>query len=1133
MIGFGTQAFAVALLYAAFAFWTLAAWLIVRRIRIASFMAPSVFASTAIVAPIAMAQVLTLVFWVAPGADPAFCIATVFVLPALVATLQARPLIAGARVGYGLLRASTTGPAVCAIASAVALGVVLAPLVFQLFFLPLHGNDPLEYMQLGRVFAENRDARLYPILTALPESGFIAPWTHPPTYGVLISFAFMLQGSSMLAGAAKTIGLWFALSLSFLSAALVYSADRRASWRVWIAPAFVLSVPVFFELVQSAHIDALRVAAFTAAVALGCSLLALPSAGAATLAGVGLACAMLTHSIGILAPAIVIPLVIVCWTGPIPQLMRVVGVIVGVALMLGAPYYLRNIAIFGNPIQDNVPLWDIAALKVKEFVRVSRGLETLLDRLYLGALMPWTRSELFGLLPTALVLVSPFALVRSIARQETSFVSVVAGRSSSLPTQLATVILGFLSIVFLSVLAGSELAVKNARYILTIVPIVVVTTLIAAGVFIEDSRITAMARRVGRPIINLVPKRLTPSQLPPLPLLQGLPFEQPKTLAARMAGLADLAAVFLIGCLALWQYQMCYRAAVANVRVYLDGSGSLVRLTDTERMKRRGSSLGDAQIEAYALANVPPDEKILLFRQASYGFYASRRFVFHLDGVVEDLFRLGDAPALHRALFERGFRWILTPDFSLPEINNSAFSALLGDPSFVRPAHSSLGWTLYAIRGSGEAAPARVLARVLPASIAGGPVFATTEQGPGMVDGRQAVVRVDSAGGFVELSRQRGAIKHLGRWDTLLSRPLRTGINPHDMSAADWYFESSNPVAIRARISGKGFAEVAVEYTVHSPLMDVGATPAGLDDMDVRSTLARETLWSGVLEEQPMTVGGWIVSPLSRQSNATDRLRRGARILFRLRDGDWLRVHDWVASEVVFPEQEDQRARVDAVLSGGWSFASSNLTAQRGIELRLPAGSVVERSGSWPFPPVGIERPTTRRTSILTPSFWQPDGSPAEVERERALQDVFLAAASLRLEISGTLAGFGRILPQALVYCSGQARPSEGIVQSLLGREGRQDALPHVVSLPPIQLWGDVPRRLFWSEPLPCVPYRVRLMLISEQQPLVVIEEFLKDPDRARSGFVDVHGMQMTLVGGVSSLTRRVLPLQLREPQSQ
>lgn len=1135
MIGYGIQAFATLQLYGVFTLWTIAGWLFVRRAPIAAFHGPSVFAAVAILAPIAMAQLLAGLFWVFPGINPTICAATLFALPTILIAVRTRNLLDWIRSTQAISQAAPRTTIVGGLVGTGLLCVILAPLLLQLFILPLHGNDPLEYMQLGRMFAENRNAGLYPLLTALPESGFVAPWTHPPTYGILISLAFLLQGSSMVAGAAKMIGPWFAVSLAALAAALVYAADQRISWRVWLAPAFVLSVPVFFELVQSAHIDGMRVAAFTAAVALGCNLIASGRPGAAILAGIGLAGAMLTHSIGILAPAIVLPLLIVCWTGSRAGLALAAVLMIGIALLIGAPHYVRNIAIFGNPIQDSVPIWDIASLKVKEFVRIARGLETLPDRLYLGALMPWTRSEFFGFLPTVLLLAAPIALFRSMRQEGNSLASAFAARGDSVATQLAVAILGFLALIFLSVLAGSELAVKNARYILTIVPLAVVVTLIASGIMIEDSRIVAMASLLGRAILRFLPRRLQPARMRSLELFDGPPAVAPKARRERLAVLADLAAVAVIGWLVMSQFQTSLRAAVGNMRIYIESSEILSRLTESEKMKRDGSILGDAQIERVALANVPADAKVLLFRQASYGFYASRKFVFHVDRAVEDLFREPDAPALYRALTSRGLKWILTPDFAMPEINNSVFSQLLRDSAFVRPEFTSQGWTLFALREQGQPADIRLLAQVRPATGVGGPIFGTTEQGSGFVDGRRAIVRLEQEQGYVELSRRRDTIKQLNRWDVLLSRPLRTGSNPHEMSVADWYFAGNDPVAVNAVLSGSGYAELVLEYTIHTPLIEPGGKPpSGRDDMDVHSTLVRETIWAGVLEEQPQTIGGWIVSPLSRLPDGTDRLQRGARMVFRLRDGDRLRVHEWSASQVEFPEQRARKDLVDATVAGGWSFSASNANVNRPIELRLRTNADGQRPASWPFHIIGVQRITTRPVSLVTPSFWAPDAAPAELDRERALLNSYVEASTLRLEIRGTIAGYGEITPRALVYCTGQSRPQEGSILALFGRGNKQeDASQRVVELPAIQLWGDGTRQLLWSESLPCVPYRVRLMLASVQQRLIVFEEFLKDPDRARSGFVEVHGLQVSLAGGGSASTRYVLPLHLRTRSAQ
>jgi hypothetical protein len=1133
MVGYGMQLTAAGLLYAAFALWSLAAWLIIRRLDIGPFFRPAVLASAIIVAPVLLAQMLIGLFWVVPGVAREVAVVLVFAVPIFIVLVQWRDILAYFRAAKQFVQKPPLDVSLLwASFGLIAFAIPLVFLLFSLVILPLHGNDPLEYMQLGRMFFTRRDASLYPILTALPESGFIAPWTHPPTYAVLIAFAFMLQSSAVVAGAAKLVGLWFVVATASLCAGLVYAADRRLSWRVWLTPAAVLTMPVYFELVLSAHIDALRIATFTVAIALSCHLLIMRTASASILAGIGIASAMLSHSIGILAPVIALPMLIVCWSGTRKQIVMMLGTVLGVSFLLGAPHYVRNVFIFGNPIQDNIPIWNIPSLRVQEFLRESRGLETLLDRLYLGAMMPWTRRELFGLLPILLLLAAPVALWRLASGGQSKLARLLAARRGSTTLHLSIAVLGFFALIFLSVFAGTELAVKNARYILTIIPCLVAVCMIVIGWLISDD---ATARTIEKFLTfgrQRLPRWLLPRRFRPDPDADATARLPLRALVSRVA-LFEASVVLIVLFIGASQILGATRIAASNAQIYLSGIFNLSgRLTESEGMKRRASTLDDALAETFTASTVRQDQTVLLFRQASFGFYTQSRFRFHADAALVDLFKINEVATLHADLLRRGLKWLLTPDFSLPEINNSAFAPLLMDASRVRPALRSNGWALYELRENLDQPLTRVVVSAIPAVGKGRDVFALTDQGSGMVDGRRAGLKVVAQAGTAELFRKRGLIKQLDRWDALVSRPARTGQNPDELNASDFQLSDDSPILVEAKLSGKGYAEIAVDYVTLLPIPQDGAQTANTgDESDKQVVLSREVLWSGVLEDKVQRVGGWLVPPLSRFDVGTDKSRRGARLIFRLRDGDRLTLHEWSATAAVYPETRDVSVRTSAVVTGGWSFTRGLKHNLRGITLRT-APPLPDVRTLWQFPPVGVERVSTAPVSIMPPSFWLPalDRTATQPTALRRLFDDYLGGAELELQVNASVAGFGKLSPTLRLYCGGpQGDINAGLMSFVLGGPGRTGGSVRDISMSSLQLWDGRLENLTWRERLPCLPYRARLLLRSEVQPLLSFEEFLKDTEAARSGYIDVHGVQMSLIGGRTGAHPITVPMELRD----
>ena len=200
MVSYGIQALAAFSLYALFALSAAAVWLVVRPVFTRPEYALTVAAGAAIAGPLVVAVIVWCALWLAPGASPGVYVGVAAALPGAVVLWRGRSLVA--ELGRLVAAASTLRVAAASLAVAILLLAAPALLAVQLFFLPLHGNDPLEYMQLGRAFFEARDAAVYPILASDKTGGFIAPWTHPPTYGVLIALAYFLQGSAEVAGEA-------------------------------------------------------------------------------------------------------------------------------------------------------------------------------------------------------------------------------------------------------------------------------------------------------------------------------------------------------------------------------------------------------------------------------------------------------------------------------------------------------------------------------------------------------------------------------------------------------------------------------------------------------------------------------------------------------------------------------------------------------------------------------------------------------------------------------------------------------------------------------------------------------------------------------------------------------------------
>jgi lipopolysaccharide/colanic/teichoic acid biosynthesis glycosyltransferase len=232
--------------------------------------------------------------------------------------------------------------------------------------------------------------------------------------------------------------------------------------------------------------------------------------------------------------------------------------------------------------------------------------------------MPFTRTDEFGWLPSLLAIILLAALLIAIRRGPGAAVSAIYRvRHSDIAAQLGLAIGGFFTLVLLTALAGSELAIKNARYLLTIAPLVVVFLMVVIGKILPEGRLLAgklagAARTVLRPVTPLLPARLH--------RWQTAQTSEPNSLAGVPLAFLVVSALLLCG---LVQALATLRATYANAAVYVGaGVPGWSRFTEAERMKRDGSVLPDAIVERIVRERVGKDERhflVLKFRTMKVG----------------------------------------------------------------------------------------------------------------------------------------------------------------------------------------------------------------------------------------------------------------------------------------------------------------------------------------------------------------------------------------------------------------------------------------------------------------------------------------------------------------------------------
>ncbi len=504
---------------------------------------------------------------------------------------------------------------------------LLALAVLQIATLPLMENDAIEYAAVARHIFEARSLGVYPVLEAAP-NGLFAPSSHPPAYHMYLVWGYAWMGVENFAPA-RLLALFCMCGMAALLALALYEHERRTKV---IALILMLSVPLFTSMLVGYHIDALRLVSFLAAAIAVAGVVDRPSTRQAVLTGAVLGLAAFTHSVGLLAWVFAG----LAWLilGPPDRFrnFRLPLIIGAVAIAVGGAQFLKNLLIYGVPLQDSAPIWEMPQLGFAEDLRYRRDLMGRYDRVVFGILRGFVEFPIFGLLFWLAVPASWRIWQRW--RMASSIEKVAVGWS-----------VAFFAISTASVLAGTELVVKNARYVMTLTPLLVIVV---------------------------------------APMLARWPCE---------SKWSRRAAVGLLCLMSGWVVlQSVVRTANFGARIDLWANGERAPLY---RAKDR---FAGAPLYRYIEQNIKPGEKTLVFRQADFTLYGKGPWLDNFDTALEPLYNLENVGEAHAWLRARNVRFVLVPGYTFPTYYRTVVGRLLADMSYSEAKVGHRGFRLFELR---------------------------------------------------------------------------------------------------------------------------------------------------------------------------------------------------------------------------------------------------------------------------------------------------------------------------------------------------------------------------------------------------------------------------------------------------
>jgi hypothetical protein len=395
------------------------------------------------------------------------------------------------------------------------------------------------------------------------------------------------------------------------------------------------------------------------------------------------------HSIGLIALPIFSVLAMIVGRSSIPIRAASALVVIATAVTVIAPDLVTNLRSYGRLIGDSVELWDYAPLMVTEHLRYARGIFTPYEVLTLGLLSTFTRILFFGIAPWITLGLMPLLAIAWFSKRRAPVRDIL--RRAMRPTVFSVSVfawLGFFGVTALTVLGGSELIIKNARYALTTIAFLCILAVQAGDLLLRLSNkrvlqtLPAAARANQQ---NTIVRKLRSV------LIESWPSRLPPFKTASYVRVS--AAIFLTVCFtAMVHLQAARSIRFANIDSATALQPDQVQAGVTEYPQSRMISRLNRKL---ADGTWNPRGKVLSFRVGDIAYYGRFGYMSYIDPAVLPAFKAGTAREAGEILARIGVSYVATPPYSLPEIYNSALGALLTNPALARIMDSDEGYTLY------------------------------------------------------------------------------------------------------------------------------------------------------------------------------------------------------------------------------------------------------------------------------------------------------------------------------------------------------------------------------------------------------------------------------------------------------
>ncbi len=801
----------------------------------------------------------------------------------------------------------------------------LARIAWVNIWVPPYGNDPLEYMTVARLITGKMAlSGVYPPIDTSVTAGFFGPWTHPPGFVLLMSWAQLLQGDYYNAGAIKFIDTYFLAAGAFV---VFVFAGGALNFRGIIAATLYILTPLLLTQAFEHHIDISRIGlwtgAFLAVTAWARDPRPLPSIALGILFGLG----WFLHSIGLIALPIFLVLAVIVGQGTVRSRLAGIAIVFASTVATVLADLVTNYRLFGRLIGDHVDLLDYAPLRIAEHLRYARGINTPYETLMNGLLSPFTRYELAGIVPWLLLVLAVVVPVLWLISGRTSWrLWLRRAMRPGVVQVTALACLGFFGITALSALLGSELIVKNLRYAMTNIGLASVLVAIPADLIFRLIRRRMRQERSQTPNTILSPQIMEKPATKKL-IQWGISLRQ---YAAKIAPHISLVPAWLLA--------VAFAASALYMSYRITGFANLDPLTSRASDDVKSGMTDHAQFRMIARLNRmieegkwKPSGKVLAFRVGDIAYYAKFDYMSYIDPAVMPAFRAASAQDAYGEFKKLGVSYLALPSYPLPEIYNSAIGALLADAAATRIVISDDGYRVFELLQTPDTPEMKQVAKQGPIPVLQFPKPARTVLRT--LPGSATPVQLDAESRITSVYGALPDATFFNGWDPLynaffVGAPLMTSNGEH---------------LLTANMSGSGFARIALVYQGQEiQLLWEGLIPSEQRQMSAHFDLAQIRTLASEGKTGPEDDYGLTVS-----------LKAGSSM--RLQDITFSKIGDRASVEVT-------RANIlSGLLLSGHDLAVSNYPSDK-LFLE-PASGMLEAKDL-----------DGRRLSVSFPRLHSPDG---------------------------------------------------------------------------------------------------------------------------------------------------------------